>query len=340
MDDIKSKDQFSHKMASKHKDFDKLLQMKNHKKTCIKTNNPHPQFYQKSTIHHHRSKSKHLNQKNNSNKNINNNSNNNFSNITNNNNNINSNNNNINIEETRKVFYELMMEFFRNNKNAIFPNMFLPEFASQINSFNQQNYVNNFLPYGPMKYPSENNEMAMANYDHNYNTENVYNINSNNKRKNKSSQETVNYANNCNPKNIHNISSNSKRKKISGKETLNKKSIIQNSQNVNNNIDSVNTVNSTNSVNDRKNSCNDSTVSSFVKTLDKKENKYVQLRIEIAKIFDRLTDDEMIEVLVYIENIRPQSIKILPNNTIYIDMEVFSEEAFDKVFNYVKKMIN
>ena len=190
-----------------------------------------------------------------------------------------------------------------------------------------------------MKFLSENNEMA--NYDNNnYNTETANNIDSNSKRKNISSQETVNCANNCNPKNIHNISSNSKRKKISsGKETVNKKNIIQNSQNVNN-IDSVNTVNSTNSVNDGKTSCNDSTVSSFVKTLDKKEDKYVQLRIEIAKIFDRLTDDEMIEVLVYIENIRPQSIKILPNNTIYIDMEVFSEEAFDKVFNYVKKMIN
>ena len=339
MDDIKSKDQFSHKMVSKQKDYDKLLQMKNHKKTCIKTNNPHPQFYQKSTTHYHRSKSKHLNQNNNSNKIINNNNNNITSNINSNSNNINSNSININIEETRKVFYELMKEFFRNNKNAIFQNMFFPEFASQINSFNQKNYANNFYPYNPMKFLSENNEMA--NYDNNnYNTESANNNDSNSKRKNISSQETVNYTNNCNPKNIHNISSNSKRKKISsGKETVNKKNIIQNSQNVNN-IDSVNTVNSTNSVNDGKTSCNDSTVSSFVKTLDKKEDKYVQLRIEIAKIFDRLTDDEMIEVLVYIENIRPQSIKILPNNTIYIDMEVFSEEAFDKVFHYVKKMIN
>ena len=333
MDDIKNKDQFSHKIVSRPKDLYKILQ-KNHKKTSIKINNPHPQFYQKSIIQNHINKSKHINQNNNSINNIN--SNNNYNNIGNNinNNNINnSNNNNINIEETRKVFYQLMMEFFNNNKNAIFPNMFFPEFSSQINSFNQKSYGNSFVPYNPMKYISENNEMA--NYDNNCNTENVYNIDSNSKRKNISSQE-VNYNNNCNPKNIHNISSNSKKKKISGKETNNKKTIIQNTQTVNN-IDSVN---STNSVNDGKNSCNDSTVCSLVKTFDKKEDRNLQLRIEIAKYFDNLTDDEMVEVLVYIENIRPQSIKVLANNTIYVDMEAFNEETFDKVFSYVKNMIN
>ena len=45
----------------------------------------------------------------------------------------------------------------------------------------------------------------------------------------------------------------------------------------------------------------------------------MELRIEIAKNFDNLTDSNMIDLLVYIENIRPQAIRILENDTIYIE---------------------
>ena len=65
----------------------------------------------------------------------------------------------------------------------------------------------------------------------------------------------------------------------------------------------------------------------------------MQLRVEIAKYFDNLSDSNMIELLVYIENIRPQSIRILDNDTIYIDMEAFNEETFNKVFEFVKKFV-
>ena len=361
MDDVKYRDQLPHKFNTKEKDLDKILQNKNHKTTCIKINNPQTQLYSKTIIHHHRSKSKHKNQNNNNNnsmikinsnninnninRNINNNINNN-SNINNNrninnnnniNNNINNNNyNNINFEVARNIFDQLMIEFF-NNKNGFVPNMLFHEFASKINSIGQNNYGNNFNPYPPIKNLSENREMVI--YDNNSNKENVYNIASNSKRKDISAKEVVNYENSCYPDKIHNISSNSKRKKISGKETINKKNIIHNSQKVNN-IDSVNSINSVNSVNDGKNSCNESTVSTLVKVNDKKEDKYLQLRLELAKYFNIIPDNDMVSVLVYIENIRPQSLKILANNTIYIDMEAFNDETFDNVFNFVKNYIN
>ena len=65
----------------------------------------------------------------------------------------------------------------------------------------------------------------------------------------------------------------------------------------------------------------------------------MDLRIEIAKNFDNLTDSNMIDLLVYIENIRPQAIRILENDTIYVDMEAFNEDTFHKVFDYIKNYI-
>ena len=69
----------------------------------------------------------------------------------------------------------------------------------------------------------------------------------------------------------------------------------------------------------------------------KKNDKNFGLRNEIAKYFDKLSDNIMIELLVYIENIRPQSIKELANDTIYINMELFNDETFSKVLEFVKK---
>ena len=80
-------------------------------------------------------------------------------------------------------------------------------------------------------------------------------------------------------------------------------------------------------------------INNSVKNIDPKEDKKMQLRVEIARYLDNLTDSNMIELLVFIENIRPQSIRILDNDTIYIDMETFNEETFIKVFEFVKKFV-
>ena len=70
---------------------------------------------------------------------------------------------------------------------------------------------------------------------------------------------------------------------------------------------------------------------------NKKNDKNFKLRNDIAKYFDKLSDNNMIELLVYIENIRPQSIKELANDTIYINMELFNDDTFSKVLNFVKE---
>ena len=66
-------------------------------------------------------------------------------------------------------------------------------------------------------------------------------------------------------------------------------------------------------------------------------DKNLKLRNDIAKYFDKLSDSNMIELLVYIENIRPQSIKELANDTIYINMELFNDDTFVKVMDCLKK---
>ena len=57
----------------------------------------------------------------------------------------------------------------------------------------------------------------------------------------------------------------------------------------------------------------------------------------MAKYFDKLDDDKMIEVLKGIENIRPQSIKMLSNDSAYINFEAITDEAFYKLFELTKK---
>ena len=80
-------------------------------------------------------------------------------------------------------------------------------------------------------------------------------------------------------------------------------------------------------------------INNAVKIVDKTYDKSMELRIEIAKNFDNLTDSNMIDLLVYIENIRPQAIRILENDTIYIDMEAFNEDTFNRVFDYIKNFV-
>jgi hypothetical protein len=138
-------------------------------------------------------------------------------------------------------------------------------------------------------------------------------------------QELAKYDNNCNYENVHKIETKNQKKKQSHHVDLNKNNYIQNMNNMNTNLN-----NSGKTMNSNNNS---------VKIIDPKEDKKMQLRAEIAKYLDNLTDNNMIELLVFIENIRPQSIRILDNDTIYIDMEAFNEETFIKVFEFVKKFV-
>ena len=138
-------------------------------------------------------------------------------------------------------------------------------------------------------------------------------------------QELAKYDNNCNYENVHKIETKYQKKRQSHHVDLNKNNYVQNMNNMNSNINNTGKI---------LNSINNSG-----KILDPKEDKKMQLRVEIAKYFDNLTDSNMVELLVFIENIRPQSIRILENDTIYIDMEAFNEETFIKVFEFVKKFV-
>ena len=264
LDDIKKKFPINHQVFSCVDDLDKTLKKKskiNSKNKSININHSN----------HHNSE-RHKRRKN-----------------------SNSNNNNntpyMTKEESRKIFFEYMWEFF--NGKPFFPNYF--EAPGQVNPYFQKNFGNDYFNFNPMRYKVEKKEMM--NYDNNCNTESVYNINSTN-HKRKQSQSKINIKTNKNNNNSQN--------------------------NNNNEVKNANSNNNSNNGN-------------IVKIIDKKDEKNMQLRIEIAKYFDNLSDNNMIDVLVYIENIRPQSLRVLQNDTIYIDMEAFNEETFNKVFDFVKK---
>ena len=140
------------------------------------------------------------------------------------------------------------------------------------------------------------------------------------------SQELAKYDNNCNIENIHKMETKIQKKKQSNNTDFNKNNYAQNMNNINSNINSGR-------------SMNNNIINISDKAIDPKDEKKMQLRLEIAKYFDNLSDSNMVELLVYIENIRPQSIRILENDTIYINMEEFNEETFNKVFEFVKKFV-
>lgn len=107
---------------------------------------------------------------------------------------------------------------------------------------------------------------------------------------------------------------------------LSKSNKIQNLQNVNNKSENKNVYNINPLINNFQN-------------FDKKEDKYYDLRIEISKYFDQLTDSQMVDALVFIENIRPQSLKEFENNdTIYINFEEFNDEAYINLIQYLKNI--
>ena len=141
---------------------------------------------------------------------------------------------------------------------------------------------------------TQKEKAQMSKFDINYNTENVYDLESK-KDLSKTGIKEMNKSNNLNNQyNLYNIG------------------------NIKTNMNEHNYTNQRN---------------------NKKNDKNFGLRSEIAKYFDQLSDSLMIELLVYIENIRPQAIKELANDTIYINMELFNDETFTKVLEFVKKYV-
>ena len=169
-------------------------------------------------------------------------------------------------------------------------------------------------------FPIQNEETQKSN---NNNDKNSY-FSYDSERLKTENQELAKYDNNCKYENSHKIEGKNHKKRHLSHVDLNKKNYAQNTNNMNMNLN-----NSGKAMNSINHSC---------KITDPKEDQKMKLRVEIAKYFDNLTGSNMIELLVFIGNIWPQSIKI-DNGTIYIDMESFNEETFIKVFEFVKKFI-
>ena len=144
------------------------------------------------------------------------------------------------------------------------------------------------------------------------------NLNKDNK---KELEEIANYDKNLNSENVYNLD---EIKEMKEKYSL-KQSMGYDKNNINNN----------NSYNPYYNK-EDNNMNKRNNSINKKNDKNYNLRNDIAKYFDKLSDNNMIDLLVYIENIRPQSIKELANDTIYLNMELFNDDTFTKVLEFVK----
>lgn len=231
----------------------------------------------------------------------------------------------------KKIKYTFDWEFIKNNK-FVSDNKKL---EAQLNDEEEK--------YEPERRKIENEQMA--NYDTNCNEDNIP-VKNNNKHK-------TNYQNS----NINGIEIAQKKKKNDGNK--NKGNNISNNisnindnvvikeVHINNNDNNTSTDNENKQQNNIEITANDLSVKEIqlltngnnsVKVVEKGIDKNLDLRIEIARYFDTLNDSNFIDLLVYIENIRPQSIRLLENDTIYIDMEAFNEETFKKVFTYIKSL--
>ena len=236
----------------------------------------------------------------------------------------------------KKIKYTFDWEFINNNK-----------FDNSNRKLETQLKEEEEEKYEPERRKIENEQMS--NYDTNCNGDNIP-VKNNNKNK-VIKTKILN-------ENIHGTENIQKKKKNEG----NKNKINNNSITFNNNVIKevhINNNDNNNNINinsDKENqqdnnieiNANDITIKEIqlltnannaVKIVEKGLDKSLDLRIEIARYFDNLTDSNFIDLLVYIENIRPQSIRILENDTIYIDMEAFNEDTFNKVFSYIKNIV-
>ena len=201
-------------------------------------------------------------------------------------------------EETKKIIFEFMWEFFNNRDKYL--NYAYPSVPPlQVNTLVPQKNENNVFIYNPDKSIDENKNVTLPN-------------------------------NNCGK--INGSISIIKKKKLTQPEL----DIKNNKNKVSQNINNINIENSSKETKNMSKNKNNIISNNQLKILDKKEDINLQLRINLAKYFDKLSNNNMIETIVYIENIRPQSLRLLPNDTIYIDMEVFDDETFNKVFNFVR----
>ena len=145
------------------------------------------------------------------------------------------------------------------------------------------------------------------------------NVNLNIEKSNKEENEDMNkFDFNCNSEHVLDLEAmKENRKKLSLKQNMELSDINRNNNQFNNNIEQ-------NYIGSRNNN-------------RKAMDKNFKLRNDVAKYLDKLSDNNMIELLVFIENIRPQSIKELANDTIYINMELFNDDTFVKVIDFLKK---
>ena len=201
----------------------------------------------------------------------------------------------------RKISYE-WKEFMYFNKSSFY-------YLNQKDTKNEEINNNNL------------NEKICQKQEINFISKFTINLNKDNKKEN---EEMGNYDNNCNSKNVYDLEGINERKvKYSLRQNM---EFIKN--NINKNLYDI-YYNKERYEKKKDNNLN-----------KKNENeKNYKLRNEIAKYFDKLSDNNMIELLVFIENIRPQSIKELANDTIYINMELFNEDTFSQVLEFVKHYI-
>ena len=68
------------------------------------------------------------------------------------------------------------------------------------------------------------------------------------------------------------------------------------------------------------------------------EEKFIFLRNLIAKQLDKLSDENMFGLIEYIEKIRPEAILENPDNKINIDMNMFIEDTYSKLIDYLRDL--
>ena len=242
---------------------------------------------------------------------------------------------NNNTEIIRKINYEWneIMRFNEsinyciNNKND--------NLKEKINDEEMKISINNNYNRNNSLNDKENNNLNIYNIFniHNYLDNNIindnqksnkinFNLNLNFEKPNKAENEDmIKFDYNCNAENVLDLEAMMEnRRKSSLRQSMQSSDINRN----NNQYSSYNNNFEKNYLGNRNNTR---------KTMDKN----FKLRNEVAKYLDKLSDNNMIELLVFIENIRPQCIKELANDTIYINMESFNDDTFAKVIDFLKK---
>ena len=242
---------------------------------------------------------------------------------------------NNNTEIIRKINYEWneimrfneSINYCLNNKND--------NLKEKINDEEMKISINNNYNRNNSLNDKENNNLNIYNIFniHNYLDNNIindnqksnkinFNLNLNLEKPNKAENEDmIKFDYNCNAENVLDLEAMMEnRRKSSLRQSMQSSDINRN----NNQYSSYNNNFEKNYLGNRNNTR---------KTMDKN----FKLRNEVAKYLDKLSDNNMIELLVFIENIRPQCIKELANDTIYINMESFNDDTFAKVIDFLKK---